>query len=151
MSSISLWGPSTWIFFHTLAEKIKEDKFIIIKSELHNILLQISYNLPCPDCANHAKIFWSKVNFNNVNTKTDLKNILFTFHNIVNKRKNKQLYKYEDLNNYKNNQLIQSFNNFIKNFHTHGNMKLINESWRRTILLLQIKKWFLKNLQNFEL
>jgi len=151
MSSISNWGPNTWIFFHTLAEKVKEDNFNIIKNQLFNIILQISYNLPCPDCANHAKIFWSKVNLNKINSKIDLKNVLFTFHNIVNKRKNKQLYKYDDLNNYKNNKLIGSFNNFIKNFHTNGNMKLINESWRRSILLVKIRKWFLINLSNFEL
>ena len=27
MPSQSIWGPATWLLFHTLAEKIHEDKF----------------------------------------------------------------------------------------------------------------------------
>ena len=66
--SPSQWGPPTWVFIHTLADKIKEDHFNVIgKPVIYNIL-QICNNLPCPECSDHAKQFWSKVNINNVNT-----------------------------------------------------------------------------------
>ena len=35
------WGPSTWFLFHTLAEKIKDDKFPEMKLELLSIIRQI--------------------------------------------------------------------------------------------------------------
>ena len=57
--SPSYWGPNTWIFMHTLACKIKEDSFPIIGKQLVLYLIQISYNLPCPECSQHAKQFWS--------------------------------------------------------------------------------------------
>ena len=53
--SPSQWGPPTWVFIHTLAEKIKEDHFNAIgKPVIYNIL-QICNNLPCPECSDHAK------------------------------------------------------------------------------------------------
>ena len=85
--SPSAWGPSTWVFMHTLAAKIKDSNFPVIGSSLILLLIQISNNLPCPECAQHAKEFWSKVKTANIKNKTDLINLLFVFHNIVNKRK----------------------------------------------------------------
>jgi hypothetical protein len=73
---------------HTLAAKLKESSFNIIGPHLIRILIQICNNLPCPECSQHAKIFWSKVNINNLKNKSDLINILFVFHNVVNKKKN---------------------------------------------------------------
>ena len=60
--SPSYWGPSTWIFMHTLAANVKETSFPIIGPSLILILIQICNNLPCPECSQHAKQFWSKVN-----------------------------------------------------------------------------------------
>ena len=53
--SQSYWGPSTWIFMHTLASKIKETSFPSFGKNLIMILIQICNNLPCPECAQHAK------------------------------------------------------------------------------------------------
>ena len=86
--SPSQWGPPTWMFIHTLAEKVKEDQFPKIGQQIIANIQQICYNLPCPDCADHAKIFWSKVKVRNIQSKNDLINLLYVFHNCINKRKN---------------------------------------------------------------
>ena len=39
--SPSYWGPSTWIFMHTLAAKIKETSFPLIGPNLITFLIQI--------------------------------------------------------------------------------------------------------------
>ena len=85
--SPSTWGPPTWLFMHTLAEKIKDTSFLTVGPQLINVLIQICNNLPCPECATHAKSFWSKVKVSNIKSKLDLCNLLYVFHNMVNKRK----------------------------------------------------------------
>ena len=49
-----LWGPPTWFLFHTLAEKIKEDKFDTMKIDIINMIKRICRNLPCNDCSGHT-------------------------------------------------------------------------------------------------
>jgi hypothetical protein len=95
--SPSDWGPPTWVFMHTLAEKVKEESFPVMGHQLISILIQICSNLPCPECATHAKMFWANVKTHNIKTKQDLINLLFVFHNSVNKRKKTALFRYESL------------------------------------------------------
>jgi hypothetical protein len=110
------WGPPTWIFLHTLAAKIKEDSFPIIGPNLILLIIQICYNLPCPECSQHARQFWAKVNTGNIKNKTDLINLLFVFHNMVNKRKRLPPFKYVDLQYYLTRNVIETHNQFAKNF-----------------------------------
>ena len=149
--SPNYWGPSTWIFMHTLVAKIKDSSFPIIGSKLILILIQICNNLPCPECAQHARQFWSKVKTNNIKSKDDLINLLYVFHNIVNKRKNLHPFKYENLSNYETKNIIQTYNTFSKNFNTHGNMSLINESFHRNMMLSSLRSWLMSNLTHFDL
>lgn len=149
--SPSDWGPPTWIFMHTLAEKVKETSFPLISQQLIKVLIQICNNLPCPDCSSHAKQFWSNVSINKINTKQDLINLLFVFHNIVNKRKRKPAFKYEDLKSYKNVKLIPIYNNFTKNFNTNGNMNLINESFHRNLMMISLRRWIMVNISHFDI
>jgi hypothetical protein len=147
--SPSQWGPPTWIFIHTLAEKIKDDSYSIIGPSVIQNIIQICNYLPCPDCSDHARQFWSKVNINKVNTKQDLINLLYVFHNGVNKRRVVKLFKYSDLEYYKTLNVISTFNNFARNFHTKGNMAQLTESFHRTRLLSSLKKWLMTNIQYF--
>ena len=148
--SPSYWGPSTWFFMHTLAAKIKENSFSLISPNLIMFLIQICNNLPCPECSNHAKQFWSKVKTSNINNKTDLINLLFVFHNMVNKRKQIKAFKYENLKYYEHKNLIETYNTFSQNFNTKGNMSLINESFRRNMMLTSLKKWIMANIIHFD-
>lgn len=149
--SPSQWGPPTWIFMHTLAEKIKEDSFPIIGQQLIIQIIQMCANLPCPECASHAKLFWSKVKTGNINCKHDLINLLFVFHNVVNKRKRLPPFKIESLAYYKSKNIIETFNNFARNFNTYGNMKLISESFHRNRFLVSMRNWLMNNLHHFEI
>jgi hypothetical protein len=148
--SPSSWGPSTWIFMHTLAAKIKESSFSLIGPNLILVLIKICNNLPCPECSQHARQFWSKVKTANIKNKTDLINLLYVFHNIVNKRKQLPPYKYENINIYNTRNLIETYNSFSRNFNTRGNMNLINESFHRNIMLSSLRTWMMTNIQHFD-
>lgn len=147
--SPSTWGPPTWLFMHTLAEKIKESSFPVIGPHLILILMKICSNLPCPECSLHAKQFWAKVNTANIKSKIDLINLLFVFHNMVNKRKKLVPFKYDSLQYYKSKNVIDTYNLFSRNFNTHGNMNLINESFHRNMMLASLRAWLMQNLQHF--
>jgi hypothetical protein len=148
--SPSHWGPPTWIFMHTLAEKIKEEQFSTIGPQIIANIMQICFNLPCPDCADHSKVFWSKVKISNIKSKSDLINLLYVFHNCINKRKNYGPFKYDNLNVYKSQSLVHTFNRFAQNFNTKGNMKLLTESFHRGRLLTSLKGWLMTNITNFD-
>lgn len=145
------WGPSTWIFLHTLAAKVKESSFPFIGQNLLLIIIKICDNLPCPECAQHSRQFWSRVKLVNIKNKTDLINVLYVFHNTVNKRKKYSPFKYDDLKIYDSKNIIETYNLFWRNFNTHGNMNLINESFHRNRMLSSLKIWMINNLTHFEL
>jgi len=149
--SPNTWGPPTWIFLHTLAAKIKEDSFPIIGHYLILLIIQICYNLPCSECSQHAKQFWNKVKTGNIKNKTDLINLLFVFHNIVNKRKRLPPFKYVDLQYYLTRNVIETHNQFARNFNTKGNMNLINEAFHRDRMLASLRTWLMNNLRHFNL
>jgi len=75
---------------------------------------------------------------------------MYIFHNVVNRRKNKQPF---DKNNlaalYANNNPAIAYNNFVSVFHTRGNMKLLAESFQRKLVLGDFRKWFMRNITFF--
>ena len=109
------WGPPIWNLFHTMAEKIHEDKYILIAHELVGFIRRICSLLPCPDCQNHAIKYWSTTKYN-LTTKQGLKDFLFKFHNDVNKRKERPLVDISILNEYKNNNLAKVTTNLFYRF-----------------------------------
>lgn len=145
----SVWGPPTWTLFHALAAKVSEDKFAQVKPQLISFIKMICFNLPCPTCANHAKSFLSKIRFDRINTPTMLQNFLHTFHNSVNKRKNKSEFARDKLTVYEEINLVSAFNNFVAVFHTKGNMKMLAESFQRGQIVKHFKKWLAINLRYF--
>jgi hypothetical protein len=149
--SPSTWGPPTWIFIHTLAEKIKDDSFPIIGQHVIASIIQICNNLPCPECAQHAKEFWSKVNISTIKTKMDLVKVLFVFHNTVNKRKGLRPFKYDSLKYYQTRNVIETYNAFSRSFNTKGNMNLISESFHRNLFLRSFRKTLMTIIPHFNL
>jgi hypothetical protein len=144
-----VWGPPIWTFFHTLAEKVNENEFPKIKLILFSYIKRICNFLPCPECSSHAYQFLARVNINSIKTKQEFKNMLYIFHNAVNKRKNKQLFNYANMNKYKNYNVGATFNNFISVYHTKGNMNLIAESFQRNLLIKDLKNWLINNHKYF--
>ena len=108
-----LWGPTTWTFFHVLAEKINEDFFLKNKNEVLQIIVTISNNLPCPLCSEHARNITSKKNLRIIKNKQDLIRFLNYFHNSVNMRNGKQLFHMKDMDKYKNINFQIAIHNFL--------------------------------------
>ena len=148
--SPSTWGPPTWIFMHTLAAKVKEEHFSTIGPQMIAIFIQICSVLPCPECSQHAKEFWSKVKVSNVKTKEDLVNLLFVFHNMVNKRKHLLPFRHVDLQFYHTRNVIITYNSFANHFNTRGNMNLLNDSFHRNLLLVSLRKWVMTHIAFFD-
>ena len=108
-----LWGPTTWTFFHVLAEKINEEFFLKNKNEVLQIIVTISNNLPCPLCSEHARSITSKKNLRIIKNNQDLIRFLNYFHNNVNMRNGKQLFHMKDMDKYKNINFQIAIHNFL--------------------------------------
>jgi len=145
-----VWGPPIWTLFHALAEKIHEDKFPILKNALFHHFKSVCYNLPCPTCASHAKVFLSKINFAKINDKATFQNFLHTFHNTVNTRKKLPIFDKSRLIEYNNINLASAFNNFLLVYNTKGNMMLLADSFQRSMILKNFKAWFFYNIAAFD-
>lgn len=148
--SPNTWGPPIWTFFHTLAEKIKEDKFSEVGPSLYMLIRKICTTLPCPDCSRHAGQYFARVNFSLIRNKQDFKVLLFHFHNSVNRRKNKQTMEFPNLTPaYANMNIINTYNQFIQVYHTRGNFKLMTDSFQRQNIIRDVKMWVMTNIGNF--
>lgn len=138
------WGAPTWYLFHTLAEKVKEDSFPLIRKELLDIIFTICTNLPCPDCANHATRFMQGVNYDTILTKTDFKELLFRFHNSVNSKKGFPIFSRLELDDmYSKANTSNIILNFYNNFKTTS-MKVTTNSLYRSTSFNNVKSWIYK-------
>ena len=148
-----IWGPAIWFLLHTLAEKIISANFLTIRSELLTNIFSICTHLPCPVCSEHAKEYLGKINFNSIQTKDDLKLMLFQFHNVVNQRKGHPIFTIDELNTkYKQANTVKIIQNFMIHFKDkHRSPKLIADDLQRVRIAASLKEWFQKNIQYFEL
>lgn len=146
------WGEPTWFLFHTLSIKIKDSEFPKIRSSLLNYMYAICINLPCPDCANHAKAYLDGVNFNSIQTKEQFKRLFYNFHNEVNRRKGYPLFPYEELDEKYSKAITR---NIILNFMAHfsdrnRSIKLLASDLYRQQLCKVLKEWFNENITVFD-
>ena len=147
-----IWGPSTWILFHTMAYKIKNEHFNNKKNELINILKNITSNLPCPDCSDHAKKIMNGLKSNSIKTKDDFIEMVYYFHNHVNEKLGKKIFPVNDLNIYGDYILINVINNFLNSWNNlPKNVNMIGESFRRRVVLREFVTWFKKNNHCFDI
>jgi hypothetical protein len=145
-----VWGPPHWNFFHTFAEHLRETSYSQIGPILFQFFFRVCRHLPCPDCSAHAVRFLGKVNTRTLRTKSDLKNLMYVFHNFVNKRKNKSMFSQMELENtYRRKNIVHVFQRFLHVFNTRGNMNLLSESFQRDFVIRDLKKWFRGNFQHF--
>ena len=149
MSPPEVWGPAVWTLFHTLTEKIDEVAYQVVSPQLFQMIVRICRFLPCPDCASDASIFLAKIKPSDVKSKTQLKELMYLFHNRVNVKKRKKLYNYGNINIYKRANLVNVVNNFTSKYQTKGNMKLIAESFQRQFVVTEFKKWIVSNIRAF--
>lgn len=148
MTLITDWGPIYWKFFHTIVESIIEENYNKVYKELFHYIKSICNFLPCYECSNHAKAYLKSVKYTHINTKANFKKMLFDFHNAVNKRNNKELFKITDIEIYKNYSLINCYNNFIKIFLKKNNLSQINQSFQRKLIYQRFVNWLQSNRSN---
>jgi len=145
------WGEPTWYLFHTLAEKVDDRYFNQLLPKLLHFITRICNNLPCPDCTNHATNYLRGINYDKIETKEQLKHMLWTFHNVVNQRKGYMLFSYEDLNK-KYSEAVTV--NIIRNFFYHYsrkqyNIRLSMDNLTRRNILKEMQQWLEQNSQKF--
>tara|TARA_B100000902_G_C27134407_1_gene825308 strand:- start:407 stop:1018 length:612 start_codon:yes stop_codon:yes gene_type:complete len=146
------WGRATWFLFHTLAHKVKDQYFLQVKSELCNNIFKICSSLPCLMCQEHAVDYMKKVNFNNIKTKTDLKNMLFNFHNVVNENKGYKKFTYEELDKkYEEANLHKIINNFFSVMSKSKNRDLVAHNMYADSLNYSFKMWLSENIKYFNI
>jgi len=146
------WGEPTWFLLHTLSVKVKESEFQLIRQDLLNRIYAICTNLPCPTCSEHAKTYLDGINFNAIQTKEDLKRMLYLFHNKVNERKGYPIFPYEELDA---KYCLAITNNIIVNFMKHfsdrnHNIKLVAGDMMRFKLCDILRQWFNNNIRAFD-
>jgi len=147
MSPPTFWGPPIWTLLHTIAANLKEENFFIVSRQFIVLVKQLCSNLPCPDCSAHATAFLSRVNFSHIKTKYDLEQLLYVFHNVVNKRKNKPMFNTQDLEIYKNVNIVTAFKNFLMVYKTKGNMKLLADNFQRQVIVNELRKWLVNTFK----
>ena len=111
-----IWSVPTWLFFHTVAEKINEEFLKTNKTEVIHIFKEICGNLPCPDCRQHAVAYCTNLRPEKINNKENLIHFFYVFHNHVNKRTGKPHYPRHQLKKYKRGRLDVIFQKFIYGF-----------------------------------
>jgi len=149
MKNIS-WGNPTWIFLHTIVSKINKLHFNENKEYIIDIITSICFNLPCPECSTHSIEFLNTVNFQNVNKKEDLIEILYVFHNQVNKNLHKPEFDEKQLEVYNSKDITETLNTFLKSYNMRLPSALMNLSFRRTKVTKKIIEYFSKNKELFK-
>ena len=144
-----VWGPPIWTLFHVLAEKINEQEFSNLIGPLFSFIKRVCKYLPCPDCSEHATNALSSVRMDQIDTKDKFKVSLFMFHNSVNRRKNKELFKVSDISVYSRMNLLNVWKRFIIVYNTKGNMQMLSESFQRELIMKEFRKWFGTNITCF--
>ena len=139
--SKEIWGSSVWNLFHTIAHKIKEDKFIFHKSNIIYIIENICNTLPCPDCSKDATAMLKKVDFAQINSKADFKLLMFNFHNAINTKLKKPLFDFNELDNkYSRANIDAIYNNLNIIYTSNSNVpQLMSSSFHRHHLFPKIK------------
>ena len=146
----NLWGPIVWNFFHTLSLKIKDEHFKEQKTELLNLFKLIITNLPCPFCSRDAQILFNQCNLKYIVDKESFIDFIYNFHNKVNLKLRKNIYKKEELEKYKNN----NFNNIILeliNLYSKksSNIRLMMLSKNNKTIVDKLNKYFIENHKYF--
>ena len=147
-----IWGEPTWFFLHTVAEKVKSESFAIVRSDLLKHIYNVCTNLPCPFCAKHAKMHLDSINFNRISTKDELKMMLYTFHNVVNAKKNYPIFPVEELDaKYSLANTRNIFTHFIIHFNdTYRAPGMIADDLFRKQLSKALIEWFNQNNIHFD-
>ena len=146
LASKKEWGQTAWKFMHILAWKIKEEEFNNQKDNLINIVKRLCSNLPCQDCRQHAEKQMKQLHIGSINRKEDFIYMLHDFHNKVNARTNKPLFKLEDLRIYNEMSTRDVVVKFMNTWFTGSSTpRLMMDTFARVQFLKSLRDYFNHN------
>lgn len=112
------WGPIIWTLIHSLTYNINTDDSSRIR-ELYYVISNMISSVPCPACSEHGVSIMKKIQINDINTKTDLVNVMIYIHNRVNAKLSKPQFDPKPAENkYRNSNLLLYIREY-KNIMTH--------------------------------
>ena len=119
---------------------------------LYNMIMTICINLPCPICATHAKDYLSKRRFSSIQSKEELKEFFFQFHNYVNSRKNYEILQRSELDQlYMNANTPAVIQLFLKSYNQKSkNIRLLADDLNRKYIVESASNFFQKYLSYFD-
>ena len=144
------WGNATWYLFHTLAEKLKPE-FSGEASELFRQIKLLCGNLPCPECSQHATSSLNAVNMNSINSRENLIEFIWQFHNRVNSRTGKSQYTREECKCKYSRAITRIIlGNFLSVFKMNArNDKAMMHSYRRHLSTRVFEKYIYANTHKY--
>lgn len=143
------WAQITWIFLHTFAEKINSEFFIKKKLDCLGLIKYVLYHLPCPVCTKHATGYLKKYNIMICKTKEDLKKYLWNFHNDVNRRLKKKMYKFKNMDIYKKFSFVKVTRVFLREFEKPYYYTAVMNSWIRKKVTKKLRFYLNVNVKQF--
>jgi hypothetical protein len=147
------WGEPIWTLFHTMAQKIDPKEFSRLRTEIFDLIRTVCHSLPCPDCTAHASQYVNQVNWAAIQSKEDLIQMLYVFHNSVNQRKSVPLFPRDKLEStYGPKNMVEVSRNFMYHYedkNSRGPNSAIATKFHRLRVSVELKKWFNENVQYF--
>ena len=115
------------------------------------MIKSICNNLPCPYCRQHARMVMNRVNVDNFKTQNDLIKFIYNFHNEVNSRLRKPLYKFEDLEDKYNKAVTHRVCvAFVSIFEVNSNnQRLLTDNFHRRKLIGKFKDYYNMNKHKY--
>lgn len=93
-----VWGPSAWLFLHTVTLNYPNNPTIYDKQFYKNFFMSLNNVLPCDWCSKNYSLHLAKYPIDNyLNSKKDLVTWLILIHNEVNKIFEKKTLNYEEV------------------------------------------------------
>ena len=92
----NVWGPHLWLFLHVMSLSYAKNRLRPTKKEkthMFQFLYHLQFTLPCSSCrTNYAKYF--ERHPPRLNTRRELFEWLVDLHNAINRKNNKPLFTY---------------------------------------------------------
>jgi hypothetical protein len=93
----TVFGPKLWYCLHNAAKAYPDSPTKLVQDRMKNVILGIPYLIPCDSCYEHSLSYIDKLDeckLNNIcSTRINLIVFFVEFHNHVNKRLGKKIYK----------------------------------------------------------
>lgn len=98
MNNNNIWGPSAWLFLHTITFNYPDNPTNQDKNNYYNFFNNLKYILPCEKCKKHYVENFNKYNLEEIlNSKDNLIKWLIDIHNEVNKDTGKKTWSYDEV------------------------------------------------------